>query len=391
MNESRQPKEYDLVLGGNNYPPTNGLVLGGIEGVKQRLESEDIEQQFIALSEALNYQEKGLDLVIDIWKERSGKLKWQAYRLLKQKNNTKVKQALQDYNPWLHLKCQITLQDSAKGIAISADNQKIISGGNFIKIWDLNTGELLETINPQIDIDYFIITPDARTIIYRSTEYDYASNIYIQDLQTQTSQNLSGYYCFFTSSLAISSSGRLFGCGNSIYELPSLGTKVSIQGHPTTYKTNCLAIDDRNNKIVSGGNDKTVIIWHLETGKRRKKLKGHRDGVNCVAISPDGQTVVSGSKDKTVKIRDLDNKKAKYTLKGHSRWIKDVKISPDGQTLFSTGRDKTIKIWDLETGELLNTLTGHSHWIYNLAISTDGSTLVSCSRDKTIKVWKVSL
>ncbi len=27
--ELKQPKEYDLVLGGNNPPPTNGLVLGG--------------------------------------------------------------------------------------------------------------------------------------------------------------------------------------------------------------------------------------------------------------------------------------------------------------------------------------------------------------------------
>ena len=31
--ELKQPQSYDLVLGCNNPPPTNGLVLGGIEGV----------------------------------------------------------------------------------------------------------------------------------------------------------------------------------------------------------------------------------------------------------------------------------------------------------------------------------------------------------------------
>lgn len=49
MEKESQPKKYDLVLGGNNLPPTNGLVLGGIEGVKRRLDSDDIEVRIAAL------------------------------------------------------------------------------------------------------------------------------------------------------------------------------------------------------------------------------------------------------------------------------------------------------------------------------------------------------
>ena len=348
--------------------------------------SEDIKQQLTALSEALDYEEEGLDVVIDIWQKRSGKLKWDAYRLLKQRTEAKVKKALQDYNPWLHLKCLTTLQDDrVKALAISSDNRKIISGGRYIKIWNLITGELLETINPSVSIDYLAITPDVKKIIYRSTEYEDASYIYIQDLTTENTYNTVENY-HISASLTISDDGNLFGCGNRIWELPTLSVFTDINGHPRR-ETKCLAIAKDKNIVVSGGNDNTVRIWDLETGKRKQILK-HGAGVNCVAISPDGQTIVGGGKGKIVIIWDINNKTAKHILKDHSGWIYDVKISPNGQTLFSAGRDKTIKIWDIKTGELLNTLTGHSDWIYSLAISSDGNTLVSGSRDNTIKIWR---
>ena len=104
MNDgSRQPKEYDLVLGGNNLPPTDGLVLGGIAGVKQRLASDDIKQQLTALSEALDYQQEGLDLVISALYSQSVIIKNQAYKLLQTRTETKIKNILAkcDFSPFL--------------------------------------------------------------------------------------------------------------------------------------------------------------------------------------------------------------------------------------------------------------------------------------------------
>lgn len=42
MNNERNPKEYDLVLGGHNTPPIDGVVLGGIDGVRHRLKNDNI-------------------------------------------------------------------------------------------------------------------------------------------------------------------------------------------------------------------------------------------------------------------------------------------------------------------------------------------------------------
>ena len=94
---SSQPREYDAVLGSNNTVAPTDAVLGGIEGVKRRLANGDIESRIIALSQALNYGEAGLDVVIQALQDRSKQIQWSAYGLLARKTESKVKQALQSF------------------------------------------------------------------------------------------------------------------------------------------------------------------------------------------------------------------------------------------------------------------------------------------------------
>ncbi|MFM6341189.1 MAG: hypothetical protein ACKPJH_21880 [Dolichospermum sp.] len=71
MNNPQQPKEYDAVLGGNSSIPENAAVLGGIEGVKLRLQNPDLKVRSAAIKEAFNYGEQGLDLLIQVVKDKS--------------------------------------------------------------------------------------------------------------------------------------------------------------------------------------------------------------------------------------------------------------------------------------------------------------------------------
>lgn len=96
-NENKQPKEYDVVLGGNN-PPLNGLVLGGIEGVKRRFAQADSDDEKIAiLREALKYGEAGEDFLSDVFSVSKGKIQWMAAAFISATNNETYKELLVDY------------------------------------------------------------------------------------------------------------------------------------------------------------------------------------------------------------------------------------------------------------------------------------------------------
>ncbi|MBC1239609.1 hypothetical protein GNE10_21165, partial [Nostoc sp. 2RC] len=100
-NNSNQPGEFDAVLGGEAPPPVSAVVLGGIEGVKNRLQSSVVEVQVAALSEAFNYGDVGLDLVIDALKNSSQQVKRIVAMFLRERGGEKGKQALLAVNPWL--------------------------------------------------------------------------------------------------------------------------------------------------------------------------------------------------------------------------------------------------------------------------------------------------
>lgn len=80
-----------------NQPQDDDMDLGGIEGVKKRLASDFIEQKVAALSEAFNYGQAGLDLVIEVLKDPSSPIQSVAYLLLKERAEQQVKEALQQY------------------------------------------------------------------------------------------------------------------------------------------------------------------------------------------------------------------------------------------------------------------------------------------------------
>ncbi|MEO0839264.1 MAG: formylglycine-generating enzyme family protein [Cyanobacteria bacterium J06643_5] len=100
MENHQNPKPYDAVLGGQNQAPEGAAVLGGIEGVKLRLNNENPEVRIKALQQALNYGEAGIDLIIKALEDESPQVQIKAHSLLVPLWEQKVKQALIEFNPY---------------------------------------------------------------------------------------------------------------------------------------------------------------------------------------------------------------------------------------------------------------------------------------------------
>ncbi|MHC5671966.1 protein kinase domain-containing protein [Nostoc sp.] len=162
----------------------------------------------------------------------------------------------------------------------------------------------------------------------------------------------------------------------------------TLEGHENSVLS--VAISPDGKTIASSGDERTIKLWNLATGKQISSLNGYSQQVNVVVISPDGKTLVTGSNDNTIKIWNLATRKLIRTLDGHSDSVHALAISADSETLVSGSDDNTIKIWDLATGEQIRTLTGHTFWVRSVAISPDGLILASGSFDKMIKIWNLT-
>ncbi|KAI8341345.1 WD40-repeat-containing domain protein [Chlamydoabsidia padenii] len=139
---------------------------------------------------------------------------------------------------------------------------------------------------------------------------------------------------------------------------------------------------DSERILVSGGCDRDVRVWDLDTGRRRHVLRGHTSTVRCLKMK-DKRTVVTGSRDMTLRIWDIQRGILLHVLLGHQHSVRCLEIHDN--TVVSGSYDNTARVWDMETGYCLHTLTGHDSQIY--AIAFDGRNVVTGSLDHSIKVW----
>ena len=92
-------------------PRSEEAVLEGLEGVKQRLASNVMRHKVVALSDALNYGQPGLDLVVQVLRNESEPLQWVAYLLLKERAEIEIQQALYEYFRMVLLSSQTRWKD----------------------------------------------------------------------------------------------------------------------------------------------------------------------------------------------------------------------------------------------------------------------------------------
>ncbi|RCJ29276.1 hypothetical protein A6769_35745 [Nostoc punctiforme NIES-2108] len=132
-NNQNQPREFDAVLGGEAPPPVQGAVLGGIEGVKRRLSSSNIEVGIASVSEALNYGNAGLYVVIEALKNKSRKVQRAALKILKDIEDPQVELALKNYKFWSSFEKVYSIPC---GYSTTFANRKVIEFDPTTKISD---------------------------------------------------------------------------------------------------------------------------------------------------------------------------------------------------------------------------------------------------------------
>jgi WD40 repeat protein len=193
--------------------------------------------------------------------------------------------------------------------------------------------------------------------------------------------------------LAVSPDAKLAVSGGEdrtvrLWDLPSGRELYCFEGHTDAVAAVAFSLNGR--LIVSTGKDRTIRLWDVAGRTELHRLKGHTDAVSGVAFTSDGKQLLSASHDGTLRLWDLVRGAELRSFSGHNGKVAGVAVSPDGKVAASGGHDRTVRLWDLTGGRELARLEGHTREVYAVAFSPDGSQLLSGGNDRMIRLWDVA-
>jgi F-box and WD-40 domain protein CDC4 len=146
------------------------------------------------------------------------------------------------------------------------------------------------------------------------------------------------------------------------------------------------ALAARDELLVTGSTDRTLILWNWETGERLADLIGHSSTVRCVLILPGRRLIVSGSRDGTVRVWLPPSGHCVSILTGHSASVRCLADAGDDRHVISGSYDGTIRVWDVLEGKLAFAVGGsHDGKVYSLAATRQF--IFSGGMDAKIRVW----
>ena len=153
---------------------------------------------------------------------------------------------------------------------------------------------------------------------------------------------------------------------------------------------NGVAFSPDGKTIISAGDDGSLLLWDVETGRRRgQPVRAHADRAWTVAVSPDGSAIVSGAKDGTLVFWDArTGRPTKGPIQAHDKWINKVAFSRDGKTIVSASDDRTLIFWDTSTQSSRGRVSAQDEGDANtFAFTADGKAVVSGHSEGAIIIW----
>lgn len=193
---------------------------------------------------------------------------------------------------------------------------------------------------------------------------------------------------------------------------------------------------ERQHLIVTGGVDKTAVVFNSQTEKKEATLSGHSKPVVAVRFQPDSDSIVhTASQDGTARVYRLAgngsaepvhvfqrvHKGALTALDLHATlsyslttsvdrsWaIHDIvngktlvhtpdpqaqgalnvgRFHPDGLILATGGEDPEVRVWDVRSNKKVASFPGYGGGCTDISFNENGFYLATSSADRVLKIW----
>lgn len=283
-------------------------------------------------------------------------------------------------------------EGNVMSVDISSDKMLIAAGSddNFLRIWDVNTGELKACTNGHVGtVNMVKFTNDNRYILTAGDRI-----IRMWDISAKLTKTFKGHVTHVWSFDVDNNEKRLVSGSYEdkikVWDMLEAKELMSIQGHEKGKSVLSVCFSPDGNHIASGSLDRTIRIWNAQTGEQTHIIRGHSGNIFDLEFTPDSKYLLSASDDKTIKIWDLSTSTSVRTLKGHQDAVMSISISPDGKHILSASIDKTIILWNATDGKNLYCFNEHSGKVHAVKYASDGLYFVSGADNKELFYWKIN-
>lgn len=157
---------------------------------------------------------------------------------------------------------------------------------------------------------------------------------------------------------------------------------------------NCTAVSPDEETFATGGHDRVIRVYDLSTGELIQRFTGHQRPVRSVAFNADGNVVVSGSDDMTVRLWHVDTGKCLRVFHApRSEAARHVALSPPGRLVAAGGRFPNLMVWDAERGTRVSQsgrgITEYGAMVCAIACDPTGADVATGFDDGMIGVWEL--
>jgi WD40 repeat protein len=226
-----------------------------------------------------------------------------------------------------------------------------------VRIWDLRNRCLERVLYGHSDDveDFAFAGPDVGVSVSRDWR------ILIWDLRTGAIRRvIDGHERDVLS--VVCSAGRIYTSGDDktlrVWDLES--GRLLTQWGPFEHETDSCAVDPLRGRTILGCDDGVIRVFDIASGATLAEIDAHRSGIKKVATSPITGDILSAAYDQQVLVWDARTFALKVRLDSRrNTWERSFNWTPDGARVLAGTFDGTVLVWDAATGLCLSEL-GHA-------------------------------